>query len=62
VIYDASNEEDGDPGFFYDVVLTTIAQQDDSRPLWPSSPSAGFATGVHTDRYIHKDPCCIFLK
>ena len=48
VLWDSSNENDGDPAFYYDVVLTTIAKTDDSRPLWPSSPSSGFSTGVDT--------------
>jgi hypothetical protein len=33
VLWDSSNENDGDPAFYYDVVLTTIAQTDGSRPL-----------------------------
>ena len=48
VIWDTSNEDDADPEFFYDTVLTSIAQHDATRPLWPSSPSSGFATGVDT--------------
>lgn len=47
-LWDANNENDGDPRFFYDVVLTTLARADGTRPLWPSSPSSGFATGVAT--------------
>jgi len=49
VLWDSSNENEGDAGFFYKVVLTTVAETDNSRPLWPASPSSGFATGVHTD-------------
>ena len=37
----------GNPAFYYDVVLTTIAEMDGSRPLWPASPSSGFATGMY---------------
>jgi hypothetical protein len=48
VLWDANNEDDNDPAFFYDVVLTAVANADDSRPLWPASPSSGFATGVDT--------------
>jgi beta-mannosidase len=48
VLWDSSNENDGDPQFYYDTVLTTIAESDGSRPLWPASPSSGFATGVDT--------------
>lgn len=48
VLWDSSNENEGDPQFFYDTVLTSVAEADDSRPLWPASPSSGFATGVHT--------------
>ena len=48
VLWDSSNENDGDPAFYYDVVLTSIAEADNSRPLWPASPSSGFATGVDT--------------
>ena len=49
VMWDASNENDGDTPFFYDTVLAAVARADDSRPLWPASPSTGFATGVHTE-------------
>jgi hypothetical protein len=49
VLWDSSNENEGDPAFFYKVVLTTVAESDPDRPLWPASPSSGFATGVHTD-------------
>lgn len=28
-------------------VLSTVAREDSSRPLWPASPSAGWASGVH---------------
>jgi hypothetical protein len=48
VLWDSSNENDGDPAFYYDTVLTTIADTDGSRPLWPASPSSGFSTGVDT--------------
>lgn len=47
-LYDSSNENDGDPAFYYDTVLTTVAAHDDTRPLWPASPSSGFVTGVDT--------------
>ena len=48
VLWDSSNENEGDPAFFYSTVLTTIARTDPSRPLWPASPSSGFDKGVHT--------------
>ena len=49
VLWDSSNENEGDPAFYYNVVLATVADADGgSRPLWPASPSSGFATGVHT--------------
>ena len=41
-----NNENDGDPAFFYDIVLSTVAAFDQSRPLWPASPSSGFRSGV----------------
>lgn len=47
-LWDSSNENEGDPDFFYRVVLDTIAQTDPSRPLWPASPSSGFSEGVNT--------------
>eukprot|EP00756_Hemistasia_phaeocysticola_P048317 Hpha_TRINITY_DN22747_c0_g1::TRINITY_DN22747_c0_g1_i1::g.34296::m.34296/K01192/E3.2.1.25, MANBA, manB; beta-mannosidase len=49
VLWDSSNENEGQPGFFYATVLSEIALHDDTRPLWPASPSSGFASGVHTD-------------
>lgn len=48
VLWDSSNENEGDPAFFFRVVLDTIAATDKSRPLWPASPSSGFVAGVHT--------------
>jgi len=48
VLWDGSNENEGDPAFFYATVLTEIAQNDPERPLWPASPSSGFDQGVHT--------------
>jgi hypothetical protein len=49
VLWDSSNENENDPAFFYDTVLTAVAANDDSRPIWPASPSSGFAAGVHTE-------------
>jgi hypothetical protein len=66
VLWDSSNENDGDPPFFYDTVLTTIAESDDSRPLWPASPSSGFAVielaFPHFMRLLDWDlpTCCVF--
>lgn len=48
VLWDSSNENEGDPAFFYSTVLQTIAEADATRPLWPASPSSGFDAGVHT--------------
>ena len=30
-----------------DFVLTTVAREDLSRPLWPACPAHGWQTGVH---------------
>lgn len=49
VLWDSSNENEGDPAFFYRTVLDRIATIDTDRPLWPASPSSGFSAGVHTD-------------
>ena len=49
VLWDSSNENEGDPAFYYATVLTEIATNDGQRPLWPASPSSGFSAGVHTD-------------
>jgi beta-mannosidase len=49
VLWDSSNENEGDPAFFYRIVLDRIAAIDTNRPLWPASPSSGFSAGVHTD-------------
>lgn len=44
-IWDACNECFGG-GIWDSFVSTTIAQEDTSRPVWPSCPSVGWTTGV----------------
>ncbi|CAE8627680.1 unnamed protein product [Polarella glacialis] len=34
-------------GIYATFVLTVVAQEDQSRPIWPSCPAVGWATGVH---------------
>ena len=46
VVWNACNECSG-TGLYASFVMTTVAQEDDSRPIWPSCPSGGWATGVH---------------
>lgn len=50
VLYDGANEvvvqRNGSSSVLAYVVMTTVAQEDDSRIVWPSSPAAGWLTGV----------------
>jgi len=34
-------------GLYVSFVMTLVAQEDASRPIWPGCPSKGWATGVH---------------
>lgn len=45
VLYDGCNECGGS-GLFESFVMTTVAEEDNSRPPWPSSPSDGWMNGV----------------
>ena len=47
VIWDGCNECGGQD-IYASFVMTTVAQEDKSRVVWPSCPSAGWASGVHT--------------
>ena len=51
VIWDGNNEVPVNmwepSGLFASFVLTVVAQEDQSRVVWPSSPARGWATGVH---------------
>ena len=42
---DACNECGGF-GLYSDFVMTTVAEEDRSRPVWPSCPSNGWISGV----------------
>ena len=42
----AGGNEIGGSGVYSSFALSIVRQQDPSRPLWPSSPSAGWASGV----------------
>ena len=42
----AGGNEIGGSGIFSSFALSIVRQQDPSRPLWPASPSAGWASGV----------------
>ena len=44
-IWDACNECDG-VGLYESLVMPTVAANDASRPIWPSSPSSGWRGGV----------------
>jgi len=45
VIWDGCNECGGG-GIYASFVVTTVAQEDKSRPIWPSCPAAGWNSGV----------------
>eukprot|EP01126_Amoeba_proteus_P030934 TRINITY_DN3046_c0_g2_i4.p1 TRINITY_DN3046_c0_g2~~TRINITY_DN3046_c0_g2_i4.p1 ORF type:complete len:906 (+),score=164.89 TRINITY_DN3046_c0_g2_i4:153-2870(+) len=47
IIWDACNECKGQ-GIYNDFVITTVIEADKSRPVWPSCPSFGYASGVDT--------------
>jgi len=47
VIWDGCNECGGQ-GIYSSFVVTTVAQVDQSRAVWPSCPSSGWVTGVDT--------------
>ena len=51
VLWDGNNEVPVNmwepSGLFASFVMTVVAQEDQSRAVWPSSPSKGWATGVH---------------
>jgi hypothetical protein len=44
-VWDACNECGGF-GLYSDFVMTTVAEEDRSRPVWPSCPSNGWSSGV----------------
>jgi beta-mannosidase len=44
-IWDGCNECNGH-GIYADFVMTTVAEEDPSRPPWPSCPSGGWSSGV----------------
>ena len=47
-VWEACNECGG-YGRYADFVMTTVADEDKSRPIWPSSPANGWISGVHRD-------------
>ena len=51
VLWDGNNEHPmniwAPSGLFASFVMTVVAQEDQMRAVWPSSPSRGWATGVH---------------
>jgi beta-mannosidase len=46
VLWNGGNEWQGSLDIFDSFVLRVVAEEDPSRPLWPISPSAGWASGV----------------
>jgi beta-mannosidase len=50
VLYDSNNEDVVEPtgptSVYSTLILTAVAAEDNSRILWPNSPSAGWRTGV----------------
>jgi hypothetical protein len=46
VLWNGGNEWQGSLAIFDSFVLRVVAEEDPSRPLWPISPSAGWASGV----------------
>ena len=47
VLWNGGNEWQGSLAIFDSFVLRVVAEEDSSRPLWPISPSAGWASGVN---------------
>ncbi|CAK9054165.1 Casein kinase I [Durusdinium trenchii] len=51
VIWDGCNEctvlMGTDTGIYASFVMTVVAEEDDSRSIWPSCPAYGWSTGVH---------------
>jgi len=47
VLWDAVNEAGGF-GLFSSFVMRTVAEEDESRIVWPASPSQGWSSGVHS--------------
>ena len=47
VAYSGCNECGGE-GVYTDFVMTTVAQEDQSRPIRSSCPFVGYSSGVHT--------------
>ena len=51
VLWDGNNEQPVNmwqpSGLYATFVMTVVAQEDQSRAVWPSSPARGWATGVH---------------
>ena len=51
VLWDGNNEQvvnmNTPSGIFATFVMTVVAEEDQSRAVWPSSPAKGWATGVH---------------
>jgi hypothetical protein len=43
-----SYSECGGGGLYESMVMPTVAQMDQSRPVWPSCPAPGWKSGVHT--------------
>jgi beta-mannosidase len=46
VVWNGGNGWQGSLAMFDSFVLRVVAEEDASRPLWPISPSAGWASGV----------------
>jgi sRNA-binding regulator protein Hfq len=46
VLWNGGNEWQGSLDIFDSFVLRVVAEEDQSRPIWPISPSAGWASGV----------------
>ena len=46
MLWNGGNEWQGSLAVFDSFVLRVVAEEDASRPLWPISPSAGWASGV----------------
>jgi hypothetical protein len=47
VLWNGGNEWQGSLAIFDSFVLRVVAEEDASRALWPTSPSAGWASGVN---------------
>ena len=51
LLYDSNNEDvvqaSGPSALYTTLVMAAVAAEDPSRIVWPSSPSAGWRSGVH---------------